>query len=310
MDIETLKHEINKYKITDYYEKPVISIIIPAYNVKDYVGKCLLSIIKQTFKEIEILIIDDGSNDGTKEIIELFRQDKRVKIFTQKNMGVSQARNLGLKNALGKYIGFVDSDDWIDENYYEKLYQTVSKYNADIGITSIIKHKKSYIKYNLHYKKEKLAVSLKDKIKLCEDKSHRIFSVWNRLYKKELIDRYNLTFPPGRIMEDVPFSIRAIYYANSIVSVPHIKYHYIERSSSIINSSDKCGKRKKDHILAYNELIDFAAEHGIKLPERLNYINNYWIFPLFKVYVGKYMKKVLLFGIIPILKYSIKKESE
>ena len=114
MDIESLKLEIDKFAIKEPVSKPVISVIIPAYNVESYIGDCLLSLIKQTFKDIELIVINDGSTDKTGEIIKLFEKDKRVKVITQQNKGVSEARNAGLNIAQSEYIGFIDSDDWVD----------------------------------------------------------------------------------------------------------------------------------------------------------------------------------------------------
>lgn len=298
MDIESLKLEIDKFAIKEPVSKPVISVIIPAYNVESYIGDCLLSLIKQTFKDIELIVINDGSTDKTGEIIKLFEKDKRVKVITQQNKGVSEARNAGLNIAQSEYIGFIDSDDWVDENYYEKLYNAVCKYNADFGVTSILKHKIKYKKYNILYKKEKCVTSLKDKVKICEDKTHRIFYVWNKLYKRSLIEDNNLRFPAGKVFEDVSFSIRTIYYAKSIVSVPGTKYHYIERSNSIVKSKDVDGKKKADKAWTYSDMIEFAHEKNIILPDKLNYETSYWKTPLFKIYSGKYKKKITLFGLI------------
>ena len=139
------KSEIELYSYSKEIKKPKISIIIPAYNVEKYIGECLLSIIKQTFKELEIIIINDGSTDRTEEIIKLFKKDKRIVIINQKNKKQGGARNTGLKIAKGEYIGFIDSDDWIEHNYYEELYKAILKYNADIAVTNILKHKKIII---------------------------------------------------------------------------------------------------------------------------------------------------------------------
>lgn len=309
MNIDMLKSEIDTYAQMENLTKPLISIIVPAYNVEDYIGICLLSLIKQTLRDIEIIVINDGSTDKTGEIINLFTKDKRIKVITQTNQGPSMARNAGLDTAQGDYIGFVDSDDWIDENYYETLYAAVTKYDADIGITSILKHKKNRNKYNVIHKREKYVTRLKDKIKICEDKKHSIFYVWNRLYKRNVIEKNKLRFPAGRIWEDVTFSIRAIFYANGIVSVPKVKYHYIEREHSIVKSKDIKEKKIRDKEWVYTDMIDFARRNNIILPDRLNYVKSYWEMPFFKVYTGKYKNKITLFGLIPLLIYT-KNEGE
>lgn len=278
-----------------------VSVIVPAYNVEDYIQNCLQSLISQTLTDIEIIIIDDGSTDKTKEIISEFAQnDLRINLITQQNQGVSAARNAGMRIATGEYIGFVDSDDWIDPDFYEKLYEAAKRHDADVSVASILKHKKNYQKYNVHYNDSKCANTIQEKIKISENKNRRFFYVWNRIYRTSLIRNNNLTFPEGRLLEDIKFSMHAIYYANRIVSVPKVKYHYVERSNSIIKSKDKTGKKRNDHIIAYVELQEFAKKHNIKLPERLNYVGSHWQSLFIKVYEGQYKTKYLLFGILPI----------
>ena len=303
LEREILQSKISEVACTQEMHTPLISVIVPVFNVENYIANCLLSLLDQTLKNIEIIVINDGSTDGSGEIIKLFEVDKRLKVIEQKNLGVSKARNAGLNIARGDYIGFVDSDDWVDDDYYEKLYKSISEQDADIAVSSVIKHKKKYKRYNVLYKKEICALDCTEKIDLCQDRTKRLFNIWNKLYKKELIDNHNLRFPEDRVFEDVAFSIRAIFYAKKIVSVPKILYHYIERDFSIVNSKDNTGKKKKDHIAAYNDLIEFAKQNNIILPERLNYSESYWKTPLIKVYKGRYRQKITLFGLIPIRRY-------
>lgn len=281
-----------------------VSIIVPTYNAEDYIEKCLDSIVNQTLKEIEIIVINDGSTDSTLVKINKFANiDSRIKVITQTNQKQGAARNRGIEVAQGEYIGFVDSDDYIGNDYYEKLYDTASKYCADIATTNILKHKKKYDKYNVLYKKIEVANSTEKKYKLCEDKTHRFFYVMNRIYKTSVIKNNSILFPEGCYFEDVLFSTKAIFYANKIVSVPNTEYHYVEHSTSTVKSKDKSGKKKNDHVIAYTELQEFAQEHNIKLPEKLNYAKSYWKGP-FKIYKGRFKIKVLLFGIILIYKTS------
>lgn len=115
-----------------------VSIIVPVYNTEAYLERCLKSLVNQTLKDIEIICIDDGSKDNSVAILKKYSQlDKRIKIIEQENLGVSVARNNGLKLATGEYIGFVDSNDWIDLDFYEKLYNAAKKYDADISACGI-----------------------------------------------------------------------------------------------------------------------------------------------------------------------------
>ncbi len=285
---------------------PQISIIIPAYNAENYIEKCLKSLINQTLKNIEIIAINDGSFDKTGEIItQIANSDKRIHAIMQKNQGVASTRNNGIKLAKGEYISFVDSDDYVDHDFFEKLYDAAQKNNCDIASASILKHKKNHTRYNLLYKKSLIADSVQSKIKLCRDKKQRFFYVWNKIYRTSLIKDNHISFPDGRIFEDVIFSMKAIYYANKIISVTNTNYHYIENSNSIINSKTKNEKKQQDLITAYSELQDFAKNRNIKLPERLNYYLSCWKNPFIKIYKGKYKQKMTLFGILPVYKKSV-----
>ena len=131
----------------------LISIIIPVYNVEKYLRKCLDSIINQTYKKLEIILIDDGSTDNSGKICEEYaKKDDRIIVIHKENAGVSSARNRGIELANGKYIGFIDSDDWIEENMYETLYQNLLQFDVDISMCnySIIRnHKKTFHKHDL-----------------------------------------------------------------------------------------------------------------------------------------------------------------
>ncbi len=294
------KSEIELYSYSKEIKKPKISIIIPAYNVEKYIGECLLSIIKQTFKELEIIIINDGSTDRTEEIIKLFKKDKRIVIINQKNKKQGGARNTGLKIAKGEYIGFIDSDDWIEHNYYEELYKAILKYNADIAVTNILKHKKNYNKYLVKYKKNIIKEDIQEKINLCKDKKQNFFSCWNKLYKKEILINNKIEFPEYRIYEDVIFAIKTLFYSKRIIAVPNTTYHYIEQKNSTINSKSNIKQKKIELELARKELIEFAQKYKIKLPEHANYYKSFWITPLIKVYEGEYKTKITILGLIPI----------
>lgn len=134
------------------FSLPKVSVILPVYNTEKYLDKCLISIKKQTLKSIEFIVIDDGSTDKSYEIIQKYaKNDKRFRIFHQKNKGVGKTRNFGIKKAKGKYIGFIDSDDYVSSNYFEELYNITEKYGADIGvITHTIKFSDNQKNITIH----------------------------------------------------------------------------------------------------------------------------------------------------------------
>ena len=209
----------------DIKKQPKVSIIVPVYNVEDYIEKCLDSLVNQTLKEIEIIVVNDGSTDSSLEKIEKFaQQDSRIIIINQENQGQGAARNSGLNIAKGEYIGFVDSDDYVDLDFYEKLYNAAKNNDADISAASILKHKK-YKRFNLLYKKQICAKTTKDKIKVAKDRKGRFFYVWNRLYKNKFLKQENLAFSTGIYYEDVMFSAKAILAANMIICISNTYYH-------------------------------------------------------------------------------------
>ena len=300
------KKKTEKDCLYETFQFPKVSIIVPSYDCEKYIFKCLLSLVCQTLKEIEIIVINDGSTDNTPAIInEFVENDNRIRMLSQENKKQGAARNKGLQIAKGEYIAFVDSDDWLDLDYIEKLYSTAKKHDADIITTNLYKHKKAYSKYNVKYNNENIATTTKDKIKLCEDRNHRFFYVINKLYKKEFLDNTKITFPENKYFEDVIFSAKTIFYANKVVSCPSTRYHYNKNTNSTVNSCKNSKKKQQDKKEAYIELHKFANENSIKLPECINYSEKYWNGVL-KFYKGSFKTKILLFGIIPIFVRNLK----
>lgn len=280
-----------------------LSIIVPVYNIVQDLPKCLDSLLNQTLREFELICIDDCSTDNSLKLLEEYSlNDDRITLLKlDKNYGQGYARNRGIEIAQGEYIGFVDGDDYIDQNYFEALYNSAVKNNADISVASILKHKKNYKKYNVRYTKELLAENIQDKIKLCGDKKKFFFYAWNKIYKTDFIKTNDIKFAQGQIYEDVIFAIKALYYSNRVVSVPEIKYHYIERKNSSVKQKDTTGKKEYDLTKAYTELQDFCHEHNIILPERLNYSTKKNC-GLITKYEGKFCCKYTLLGILPLVK--------
>lgn len=285
-----------------------VSIIVPVYNVEKYLAKCLTSIINQTLKDIEIICVNDGSTDNSLAILNKFAsKDYRIKVIDNAHYGVAKTRNIGLQEATGEYIGFVDSDDYLDLDFFEKLYQVATENNSDIAVASILKHKKFFNRYNAKYTKEEIAIDIQDKIKLCGDKKHFFFYAWNKIYKSSLIKGNNISFSEGQIYEDVMFAIKALYYSNKIISVCKTKYHYVEHENSLTKYKDKTGEKEQDLVKAYSELQEFCNSKEIDIPERLNYYTKKNLGFIFNLYEGKYQKKIQflnLFTVATITDYS------
>lgn len=278
-----------------------LSIIVPVYNVEKYLPKCLESLIKQTLKDIEIICVNDGSMDNSLAILKEFAsKDSRIRIIDNQHQGVAKTRNTGIEQSTGEYIGFVDSDDYIDIDFFEKLYNSATKSNSDIAIASILKHKNFFNIYNAKYTKEETAITIQDKIKLCEDKKHFFFYAWNKIYHSGFIKENNIKFSEGQIYEDVMFAIKALYYSNKIISVYGTKYHYIEHENSLTKYKDKTGEKEHDLIKAYSELQEFCNSKNIEISERLNYYTKENFGFILNLYKGKYQSKIQLFNIFTI----------
>lgn len=215
-----------------------VSIIVPVYNVEKYLEKCLESIIKQTYLNLEILIIDDGSTDNSLSICNQYRDmDQRVCVIHKKNGGLSDARNVGIKNSTGKYICFVDSDDYIEKDYVKTMYQQIKKNKADICCCGkIIESPKK--RYCVNSGSD-FVVNSKEALKFYLLKNEIDNSAVDKLYRKELFE--GIEFPVGRYYEDIGTIYKVFLKADRIVHVKDPLYHYVMREGSISHEeySDK-----------------------------------------------------------------------
>lgn len=281
---------------------PVISVIVPAYNVEKYIRECLVSLVEQTFRDIEIVVVNDGSTDKTAEIIDEFaRKDNRIKVITQENQGLSAARNRGIEQARGEYISFVDSDDWVDKDFLEKLYNTIIKYNADISCASAIRKRKNSEKYRFLYKEEKEYTTLKDKIKIC--KIPNCCYVWNKLYKKSLIE--NIKFKKGVYFEDMLWTPSVLKACERLVTVPDTFYYYRVNKSSIVKKySDK---KQNDSYNAHKFIIRFFKNNNLELSKKSENITKKIMYfcgiPVLKIKECRFVNTCYLFSFLPVFKF-------
>lgn len=288
--------------------KPKISVIIPVYNGACYIEKCLNSVLNQSLNDIEIIVVNDSSTDDTSKLLEKYNKQycEKFNILTlRENKGAGFARNLGLDFVKGEYVAFIDSDDYIDSDYFEILYNSAVENDADIAVASILKHKALYNKYNVKYTKESIAFDIDQKINLCGDNKEFFFYCWNKIYRTAFVKSNKISFMSISVYEDVQFAIQSLYYSNKVVSVIGTKYHYIERSNSLIKSEDNNGQKLQNLVFAYQYLQKFCRKNNIILPERLNYYTSFWFCPFVKTYIGEYYKKDLLFGCIFLSKQKI-----
>ena len=238
--------------------KPEISVIIPVYNVEPYLRKCLDSVINQSMEEIEILLIDDGSTDGSGAICDEYsKNSNKIKVFHQKNGGISFARNIGLKNAQGKYVMFVDSDDFVEKDFCRIPYLLAIKYNADLVVfcyRSVLNNHERLKNYN-----STIENGIITKQQLI-DNLHGVVcnSVWNKIYKKSLFE--NISFPNVKCREDVYTLCRLVVKANTIVFHNRVLYNYVKTVNSI--SSSPSLKWKFESIKAFHYQMIFLIKSG------------------------------------------------
>lgn len=230
-----------------------ISIIIPAYNVEKYLEKCLDSVVKQTLKDIEIILINDGSSDNTWNIIESFANKySNIKAFNKPNSGVADTRNFGLSKVSGEYIGFLDSDDYIEPSMFEELYNKAKSGNFDVSVCDayIVTDKLTYIDSNISRDLNK------NEIKTIFATLYPV--LWNKIYKKELFN--NLSFKEGVWFEDVELLYRLIPRINSIGVVKKAFYYYVQREGSI---TSKVNSKIYDYIDNFNGIIEYYKSNNL-----------------------------------------------
>lgn len=215
-------------------EKLKVSVVVPVYNVELYLEKCINSILKQTYSDFEILLIDDGSTDHSGELCDRFAVlDKRIRVIHQKNEGLAEVRNIGIKNAKGSYILFVDSDDWIDQITIEKCLSIIEKYNADIVCFRFIKEycDKTH-KENKSYAGDDIKIlNKKEALELLFYPKYVDTITCNKFVKREMFE--GVIYPKGKLHEDLFTTYKFVANAETIVCISDELYHYYQNPQSI-----------------------------------------------------------------------------
>lgn len=257
---------------------PKLSIIVPVFNVGSLVKKCMDTLINQSYSDIEIIIVNDGSTDDSMKYIELFRNIERIKIIDlSQNSGLGNARNIGISNAKGDFITFVDSDDWIDLDLYVEMVNSLDIYNADVVICGIKNEFENYFssenRYDYHFFNH---INSEMALKLLvnyADNNYKISPVvWNKIYRKQLIDDNKIAFLRNSFWEDDIFSFQVFIYATTINIIPNVKYHYYKREKSITNDFSK--KHIEDLIASFKYLESYLREKNI-WEQNKSYYNAY-----------------------------------
>ncbi len=237
-----------------------VSIVVPVYNVEKYIRKCLESIIKQSLKEIEIIVVNDGATDSSQEIIDEFvlKYPKVIHSLVKKNGGLSDARNFGMTYCRGEYIGFIDSDDYVRSDMYEKMYYKAKEENSDIVVCD-------------YYKSYALKTELIKAKKFIDKKDmfiDTLAAAWNKIYRRELLVKTGVNFPKGLIYEDTEFFCKLIPYVDVMSYVPEPFVYYVQRSGSIINAQNSKIEQifqVLDNILGYYKDKNLYDEYKCEL---------------------------------------------
>lgn len=256
-------------------QQDLISIIVPIYKVEQYLEKCINSILNQTYQNLEIILVDDGSPDSCGKICDDYKKkDLRIKVIHKTNGGLSDARNAGMRIASGKYLGFVDSDDYIAPDMYEHLLTIMSDNDADIGVCDACVVSENSV--------PEFTDDVQPVVFRCEDCLRamiydKLFTVntWNKLYKRCVFD--GIEFPVGKLYEDLATTYKLIEKANKIVVSKARKYAYVQRDGSIMNQT--AFKMKTDKIDIVDEMWRYYSNKNIayKLEIQagiINYITN------------------------------------
>lgn len=268
---------------------PKVSVVVPVYNVQEYIEKCLETLVNQTLKDIEIIIVNDGSTDNSEKIIKKYieKYPEKIKYYVKENGGLSDARNYGLKYVTGDYIAFLDSDDYVDETLYEKMYNKAIEENCD------------FVECDFIWKYDKKEV--KDTGDIYLDK-HKMLAnarvvAWNKLIKRTLLQQAHVQFPVGLRYEDIEFFYKLLPSIRKFGFVKENLIYYVQRKESIVNSQNE---KTKEIFEVLQNVLDYYKKNNLyqEYKEELEY--NYArillcssLFRIIKIKDKKIRKKLL-----------------
>ena len=279
-----------------------VSIIVPVYNVEKYLERCLDSLINQTLTNIEIVCINDGSTDNSGKILDDYAaKDKRIIVINKKNEGQSIARNIGIEKAKGEYLGFVDSDDWVDLDYFEKLYNTAFLHNCEMACAGLKRYKKNKMHTKKKFQSENIYNTIDEKIKADNLPNDNYFV--NKIYKREAWIKNCIEFSPGHFYEDLALMLKVLHLMGTMVTVPNTYYLYRMNSNS--TTAAISSKHSKDYKWAIKQLLSYAEENNInldtsKILQKKIYIKIFNI-RVMKIYYYENYIIYKLFGFIPFI---------
>jgi glycosyltransferase involved in cell wall biosynthesis len=231
-----------------------VSVIVPVYNVEKFIDKCLNSLVKQSLKEIEIIVVNDGTKDNSQKIIDKYvkKYPDKIKSYIKENGGQGSARNYGLKKATGEYIGYVDSDDFVEKDMYKKLYNKAKENNYDIVVCG---------NYNVSedYQNKNIDAFINNYNTDLENIFFGKMAVWNKIYKRDILIKNKLEFKEKVWYEDLAFTLKAIMNSNTFAFIDEPLYDYLIREGSTMNNSNV--KRNLEILEAFNDILSYIQHN-------------------------------------------------
>lgn len=245
-------------------QRDLISVIVPVYKVEKYLDKCVESIVTQTYRNLEIILVDDGSPDQCPDMCDKWAEkDYRIKVIHKKNGGLSEARNAGMEIATGKFIGFVDSDDWIEPDMYQLLYNYMVENDCDISACGVQMDWEDSVPARRLTREGCCILNTVEAMQASIQETWLKQPVWYKLYKSKLVK--DILFPVGKYHEDVFWSYQAVGRAKKIYIFDQPCYHYLQRDGSIMD--DRYSLKRLNSLEAKQERVQYIKS---ELPELTN----------------------------------------
>lgn len=280
-----------------------ISVIVPFYNVENYANRCINSIVNQTYKNLEIILVDDGSKDSSGIICDEWKdKDSRITVIHKQNGGLSDARNEGIKYATGEYIAFIDSDDFIDKDMFEVLYNNIKETDSQISVCKYIQVEDDE-KFKFIKSKEKTMYSKREAIEELLSEKKITNHAWNKLYKKELFK--TIRYPKGRNFEDIGTTYKLFSECDRIVYSPCECYAYIVRGNSITGNVSE--KSLLDQVFLVKERYEYI-DKKFNLKNN-NFINRIYFIYRYHMSICKFLNKEVYYKKEIINEYKFFKEN-
>ena len=242
----------------------IISVIIPAYNVGEYIDKCLHSVLSQTYTNLEVIVVNDGSTDDTAGLIKKHENDNRLRLIEQQNAGVSAARNTGIAAATGAYIAFVDSDDYLEPDMYERLCTALEKEKADVAVCdyNLIYHDHTDFNYSTMCNE---TVDITDPsfyfYKYCACPKPNNY-IWTRLYKTEIIKKSGVLFEPFKLGDDTLFNFKLLPHIKRAAHISGALYHYLQRLNSNVYTAARRWNLARVYADSFESLVNYYRENS------------------------------------------------